>query len=103
MRDGKLLTPLARGEEPHGGLRSPVLPGVTRGRVIELAAGLGLEVERRMMTYDDLAKADEIFLSNSSWGVLPVIGVEGVDIGAAAAGPITARIREAWLADLAGG
>jgi len=101
VREGKLLTPLARGEEPNGGLPSPVLPGVTRGRVLELAAGLGLEVERRMMTYDDVAKADEVFLTNSSWGVLPVIGVEGVDIGAAAPGPVTARVRAAWLADLA--
>jgi hypothetical protein len=30
-----------------------------------------------------------------------VIGVEGVDIGAVTPGAVTARLREAWLADLA--
>ena len=103
VRDGRLLTPLARGEEPNGGLPSPVLPGITRARILELAAGLGLAVERRMMTYDDVAKADEVFLTNASWGVLPVIGVEAVDVADTRPGPVTARIREAWLAGLAAG
>ena len=29
-----------------------------------------------MLTYDDLSGADEVFLTNSSWGVLPVVQVE---------------------------
>jgi branched-subunit amino acid aminotransferase/4-amino-4-deoxychorismate lyase len=101
VRDGKLLTPFARGEEPNGALPSPVLPGVTRGRMLELAAAAGIPLERRMMTYDDLSGADEIFLTNTSWGVLPVVGVEAVEVGRGKPGPVTARLREAWLADLA--
>jgi len=103
VRDGRLLTPLVRGEEPPGGLRAPILPGVTRARILALAAAAGLECERRMLTYDDLVHASEIFLTNSSWGVLPVVGIEAVDIADAKPGPVTARLREAWLADLSRG
>ena len=102
VRGGTLVTPLARGEEPKGGLRAPVLPGVTRGRILELAAAAGIPVERRMMTYDDLSGADEVFLTNTSWGVLPVVGVEAVEIGSGKPGPVTTRVREAWLGDLQG-
>jgi D-alanine transaminase len=69
--------------------------------MLELAAAAGIPLERRMMTYDDLSGADEIFLTNTSWGVLPVVGVEAVEVGRGKPGPVTARLREAWLADLA--
>ena len=76
VRDGMLLTPLARGEEPEGGLPSPVLPGIVRRTVIEAAESLGLSVKKEMLTIDDVHTADEIFLTNSGWNVLPVVQVE---------------------------
>lgn len=76
VRDGVLLTPLARGEEPEGGLPSPVLPGIVRRTVIEAAESLGLSVKKEMLTIDDVHTADEIFLTNSGWNVLPVVQVE---------------------------
>ena len=92
-----LLTPLARGEEPKGGLRSPVLPGVARRTLIGLAQSCGLRVERCALTVDDLLGADEAFLSNVSWGVLPVVKVERGLIGGGAVGDATRRLRAAWL------
>ncbi len=76
VRDGVLLTPLARGEEPEGGLPSPVLPGIVRRTVIEAAESLGLSVKKEMLTIDDVHTADEIFLTNSGWNILPVVQVE---------------------------
>ncbi|MGB0324527.1 MAG: aminotransferase class IV [Phycisphaerales bacterium] len=76
VRDGVLLTPLARGEEPEGGLPSPVLPGIVRRTVVEAAESLGLTVKKEMLTIDDVHTADEIFLTNSGWNVLPVVQVE---------------------------
>ena len=76
VRDGVLLTPLARGEEPEGGLPSPVLPGIVRRTVIEAAESLGLTVKKEMLTIDDVYTADEAFLTNSGWNVLPVVQVE---------------------------
>ena len=71
-----LLTPLARGEEPEGGLPSPVLPGIVRRTVVEAAESLGLTVKKEMLTIDDVHTADEIFLTNSGWNILPVVQVE---------------------------
>ncbi len=76
VRDGVLLTPIARGEEPEGGLPSPVLPGIVRRTVVEAAESLGLTVKKEMLTIDDVHTADEVFLTNSGWNVLPVVQVE---------------------------
>jgi len=97
VKGGSLHTPIARGEEEDGALASTVLPGITRRAIIDLAAGLGLGTSRRMLTIEDLLGADEAFLTNSSWGVLPVTGVERERIGAGNVGDMTKRLREAWL------
>ena len=89
-------TPFARGEELEGALPAPVLPGVTRATLIELAKAEGLTVERRMLTIDDVLGADEVFLTNSSWGVLPIVAVEASRIGAGVPGARSKLLREAW-------
>lgn len=97
-RNGALRTPFARGEEPAGMMRAPVLPGCTRAAVILWAEGTGLPVERAHLTINDVVEADEIFLTNSSWGVMPVVRVERHQVGAGAPGPIARAMRERWLA-----
>lgn len=114
VKDGTVITPIARGEEvevaraagdtnaePKSVLPSPVLPGVTRRWVIEWCEDEKIAIERRMVTIDDVLDADEVFLTNSSWGVLPVVGVGDAKIGEGAPGDRTASLRDAWLAGLA--
>ena len=117
VKDGVVQTPIARGEEgreheatrgrdghdAHKGsgakgvaMPSPVLPGVTRGFVLEAAGRAGIEVSRRMISIDDVLDADEVFVTNSSFGVLPVTAVEAKSIGDGEVGPITASVRDAW-------
>ena len=113
VKDGGLLTPIARGEErevasggapraePAGAvLPSPVLPGVVRRWVVRTAGGLGLPTAQRMLSITDALGADEIFLTNSSWGVLPVVRVEAATIGDGGAGPITRGLMDAWRREL---
>ena len=50
-----------------------------------------------MLTIDDLLDADEVLLSNSGWGVLPVVRVEQKAIANGQVGPATRKLREAWL------
>ncbi len=97
VRDGLLLTPVARGEEAHGAVASPVLPGVTREAVLEAAAAKRINASRRLLTVSDALDADEVFLTNSSWGVLPVVRIEKKTIGPGEPGPITRALRQAWL------
>ncbi|MFM9995360.1 MAG: aminotransferase class IV [Phycisphaerales bacterium] len=106
-KDGLLLTPIARGEEAEGGakgpsLPSPVLPGVTRRAVIALAGERGVECLRRMLSIEDLLGADEVFLTNSSWGVMPVVGVERSVIGAGAVGELSRELLAAWRGEVEG-
>ena len=98
VKDGMLRTPLARGEEAAGAVRAPVLPGCTRAAVILWAEGTGVAVERAELSIHDVLAADEIFLTNSSWGVMPVVRVERHAVGGGAPGPVTRAMRERWLA-----
>ena len=94
VRDGRLLSPFARGEEPEGALPSPVRPGVTREVLIELARSHGLPVELRPLDIEDVLGADEVMLCNSGWGVLPVVSVEQATIGSGSPGPTCRMLRE---------
>jgi branched-subunit amino acid aminotransferase/4-amino-4-deoxychorismate lyase len=96
VRNGVIETPIARGEEAGpDALPSPVLPGITRMKVMGAAKELGIEVRARMMSVGDLLDADEVFLTNSSWGVLPVVRVEAEAIGSGEVGEVTKRVRGA--------
>lgn len=103
VKDGAVLTPLARGEEqPKTGsnegivLRSPVLPGVTRATVLGWAAEEGLEVVKRLVSIEDVLQADELVLCNSLFGVVPVVRMEREQIGAGIPGTFAVRMAERW-------
>ncbi|MEM1354586.1 MAG: aminotransferase class IV [Planctomycetota bacterium] len=98
VKDGRLLTPIAHGEEKEQSLPAPVLPGVTRRAVIETAESMGITVERRMLSVEELLEADEVFLTNSNWRVLPVVRVEQREIADGKPGRITSDLRERVLA-----
>jgi len=53
-------------------LSSGCLPGVTRAWVLESASRLGLAMEERTLSPADLARADELFLTSATRGVVPV-------------------------------
>jgi branched-chain amino acid aminotransferase len=97
VRDDEFITPIARGEEPDGGLPSPVLPGIVREEVLGWAAGEGRLVRREMLGIQDVLQADEVLLTNSSWGVLPVVGLERESIGGGEPGPVARALRAWWL------
>jgi branched-subunit amino acid aminotransferase/4-amino-4-deoxychorismate lyase len=113
VRDGVILTPIARGEEMAGAepeeagsgkgravMPSPVLPGVTRRWALEWAEDEGLDIEKRMISIDDVLNGDEVLLTNSSWGVLPVVAIESRVLGAGKPGEIGAALVSAWRARL---
>ncbi|MEO0474649.1 MAG: aminotransferase class IV [Planctomycetota bacterium] len=98
IKDGELYTPIARGEEKPEALPAPVLPGITREAVVELAESQGITVHKQMLSVEDLLEADEVFLTNSNWKVLPVVAVEQKTIADGKVGSITQSLREAVLA-----
>ncbi|MBC22654.1 MAG: hypothetical protein CMJ32_01900 [Phycisphaerae bacterium] len=103
VKGDTLQTPIARGEEPPGALQSPVLPGVTRKFILQAVQAMGMTSEVRMLDVSDLMSADEIFLVNSSWGVLPVCNVEAHVVGDGQVGHRTGEFRKSWLEAVAAG
>jgi len=93
VRGGRLLT----NDE-----RSSILLGITRDSVIQLARDLGIEVEIRTLTLDDLRKADEAFFTGTAVEVTPIREVQGESIGSGTCGPVTARIQKAFVAAVSG-
>ena len=64
----------------------PILPGVTRSVVLDLADDEGFPIRQGRYTLDDLREADEAFLTNSTWEIRPITSVDGIDLGV---GPMT--------------
>jgi len=83
--DGKLLTP-----------DSNVLEGITRLTVLELAKELGIDVKLCEIPVDVLRDADEIFLSSTAGGVMPVKSLDDKPVGEGKPGPLTMKLHEAY-------
>jgi branched-chain amino acid aminotransferase len=73
-------------------LDTPVLPGITRAIVIDLARKAGIEVIEGALSLEDLLEADEVFLTNSMMELLPVVRIERELVGDDRPGEITQRL-----------
>lgn len=54
------------------------LPGITRQKTIELALQQQLTVKENRISIDDLMRADEVFITGTSPGILPVKEIDGI-------------------------
>lgn len=72
VRDGTLHTP---------SLSGPILPGITREVVLELADGAGIPAETGRYEPDDVRHADEAFLTNTTWEVRPLARFDDAPLG----------------------
>jgi 4-amino-4-deoxychorismate lyase len=72
-----------------------ILAGITRAVLCELAPTLGLKVLEGVFTAEDVAAADEAFLSSSTRELMPVVEVDGAPIADGHPGPTTADLHSA--------
>jgi len=87
VKDGILQTPA---------LNAFILPGITRQTVLEIAEGLDIETMETELTPDLLYDADEVFIVNTGWEILPVVEADGRVIGSGVPGPLTRCIHEGY-------
>ena len=73
-----------------------VLEGITRKTIIELAAEHRIQLEARPVPADELRRADEVFLSSTAGGVIPVTTVDGGAVGNGEPGSVTRRLRDGY-------
>jgi len=87
VRGGVLKTPP---------LDTPVLPGIARELVLQIALECRIEREECALSVDDLLDAEEVLLTNVIMQVMPVVRVEKHDIGPGRVGPIGKRLYQEY-------
>ncbi|MBA7677074.1 hypothetical protein ES703_85322 [subsurface metagenome] len=83
VKDSALYTPP---------IETPVLAGVARKTVCQIALKNSINLNEIDLTIDDLLAADEIFLTNVIMQVLPISGVEKHTAGDGKVGPMTKKL-----------
>lgn len=83
-------------------LSNDILPGVTRRAILKLSEDAGITVEERLFTVDEAKAASEAFLTSASSFVLPIVRIDGQQIGDGTPGPVVAKLREIYLKEAAG-
>ncbi|WP_104667220.1 D-amino-acid transaminase [Ensifer adhaerens] len=87
-RDGTLRTRPAE----HG-----ILRGITRTTLMDVAVPLGLKIEERAFSLDEMLAAREVFITAATSICFPVVSVDGRPIGNGHPGSIAQNIREAFF------
>lgn len=78
-------------------LETPVLPGIARKAVCDIAARESIDLVERDLRIADVLEADEIFLTNVVMEVMPVVSVEKHTVDQGKVGPVTERLHREFL------
>ncbi len=78
-------------------LSNDILHGITRAAVLRFAQEAQMKVEVRAFSIDEAQAADEAFITSASTFVMPVVSIDGAQIGGGSPGPIALRLREIYL------
>lgn len=81
-------------------LSSDILHGITRAAVLRFAAEAQMVVEERPFTISEAQGADEAFITSASAFVMPVVQVDGTEVGNGKPGPVATRLREIYLDEM---
>jgi branched-chain amino acid aminotransferase len=87
VKNGKLITPPS----------DNALESITQKTVIEMAKNMGIEVERRRITREEIYVADEAFLTGTAAEITPVRIVDARTIGCGARGEMTEKLQSAYF------
>jgi branched-chain amino acid aminotransferase len=87
VRDGVALTPRSA---------SGLLEGLTRGFLFEVGRDIGVPVEEATLRPEDLATAQEAFITGSTRELTPVVRIDDQVIGDGKPGPVTRALLEGF-------
>jgi D-alanine transaminase len=89
VRGGRIATPKADNR---------ILNGINRQVAISLAKQLGVAVEERDVTLDELRSADEVWITSTTKEIAPITRLDGTPVGDGRPGPVWRRLRQAFCA-----
>jgi branched-chain amino acid aminotransferase len=73
-----------------------VLQGITRRTAIEIAIDHGYEVIQHNLAADDARTADEVFVTSTAGGIIPITKIDGQTISSGMPGPVTQELQEGY-------
>jgi branched-chain amino acid aminotransferase len=88
---GRLVTP----PEEAG-----ILAGITRAHILSAARALSIPVDEREILPEDIARAEEVFITSSIRELLPVVRVDGTPVGGGAPGAVSRALHRRFRADV---
>lgn len=74
-----------------------ILPGITRSAILQIVRIFGLPVHFEGFPMERLHEVDEVFITSTSRGVLPVTKINDQIISNGTPGPVTRKISEAYV------
>ena len=89
--DNKIITPP---------LSENILPGITRKVILEVIQDISLEYEESKIPIESFLEADEIWVTNSTKGIIPIIDLDGKKIGSGNPGEKYLKVSEAFMTKL---
>ena len=92
VRDGVLITPPS----------DNTLESITQKTIIDLAKDMGIEVEKKRITREEVYIADEAFFTGTAAEVTPIREVDARIIGTGTRGPMTEKLQAAYFDVVAG-
>ncbi|WP_429947573.1 D-amino-acid transaminase [Enterococcus sp. DIV1297f] len=75
-----------------------VLPGITKMKVLQLCQQLEIPYREEPVPVEVLNNAQECFLTNSVWEIVPIVKVDGKSVGNGTLGSITKCLQAAYIA-----
>ena len=78
-------------------LETNILPGVTRKVILEILNELNLKCEEESITEDFLLSSDELWITNTTKGVVPILKVDGKVLGDGNIGKVYHQVKQKFL------
>ncbi|MFT3996558.1 MAG: D-amino-acid transaminase [Asticcacaulis sp.] len=78
-------------------LRANILPGVTRISLLDILREQGFDVSEGAFSLEEALRAREVFLSAASSFVMPVVQIDGAQIGDGRPGEVALKLRSAYM------
>ena len=89
---GRLATPAAG-----------VLDGMTRRTVFDLCRDINLGVDAENIPVERVRRGDEVFITSTAGGIMPVTKIDGVPVGGGKPGPLTKQLHDLYWSRKAAG